>query len=289
MAKVVTDDSNYKAIADSIRNNADAVYAEQLMMPRDMPTMIDELASYQRSEGHNEGYIEGVNSGYVDGYMDGQTKEYDRFWDAYQNNGNRTVYSIWVGGFAGSAWNDENFKPKYPIVPTDAGYLFRATGITDLTKEDIVLDFSKCTAFNYTFAYNGKRVKFPLIIDMSSATNTTSTFADYDGTDLSLVFSEKTVPTSNTFSNNKNLTDLTISGTIGKTGLNLQWSTKLSKASITSVVNALSDTTSGLTVTLSLTAVNTAFATSAGLADGSTSEEWATLAATKSNWTISLV
>lgn len=64
---------------------------------------------------------------------------------------------------------------------------------------------------------------------------------------------------------------------------------KLSKPSITSIINCLSTTTSGLTVTLSKTAVNNAFETSEGVADGSTSQEWLNLVATKTNWTISLV
>ena len=91
------------------------------------------------------------------------------------------------------------------------------------------------------------------------------------------------------FTNCFQLQNLTIEGIIGQNGFNVQWSTKLSKASITSIINALSETTSGLTVTLSKTAVNNAFETSAGAADGSTSEEWTTLEGTKTNWTISLV
>ena len=70
--------------------------------------------------------------------------------------------------------------------------------------------------------------------------------------------------------------------------LDMKSCTLLSKASITSIINALSSTTSGLTVTLSKTAVNTAFETESGGADGSTSQEWLALATTKSNWTISL-
>ena len=85
-----------------------------------------------------------------------------------------------------------------------------------------------------------------------------------------------------------NLTNLTMSGTIKATGMDLHYSTKLSKASIISVINALSDTTNALKVQLPKTAVNNAFETSSGVADGSTSEEWTTLIATKANWTIAL-
>ena len=54
---------------------------------------------------------------------------------------------------------------------------------------------------------------------------------------------------------------------------------KLSKSSITSVINALSDTEVGKTATFSQVAKESAF----------TAEEWATLIGTKPNWTISLV
>ena len=84
------------------------------------------------------------------------------------------------------------------------------------------------------------------------------------------------------------LVNLTMTGTIKSSGFNVSPCTKLSKASITSIINVLSSTTTGKSVTLSLTAVNTAFETSSGAGDGSTSEEWTTLIATKSNWTISL-
>ena len=84
------------------------------------------------------------------------------------------------------------------------------------------------------------------------------------------------------------LVNLTMTGTIKANGLYLTPCNKLSKASITSVINALSDTTNTLKVQLSKTAVNNAFETSSGVADGSTSEEWTTLIATKANWTIAL-
>ena len=91
------------------------------------------------------------------------------------------------------------------------------------------------------------------------------------------------------FLNAHSLKNVVFLGSIANGGLDLQWSTQLSKASITSLINALSETTSALSVTLSRTAVNAAFETSAGAKDGVSSAEWATLIATKPNWTISLV
>jgi hypothetical protein len=84
------------------------------------------------------------------------------------------------------------------------------------------------------------------------------------------------------FFNCNALENLTIEGVIGQNGFDVRYSTKLSKASITSVINALSATTSGLTVTLSKTAVERAFGST-------TSTEWSALVATKSNWNISLI
>ena len=74
------------------------------------------------------------------------------------------------------------------------------------------------------------------------------------------------------------LRNITFSGTIGK-DIDFQKSTKLTKASIESIINALSSTASGVTVTFSQIAVNNAFST----------DEWNALIATKPNWTISLV
>jgi len=85
------------------------------------------------------------------------------------------------------------------------------------------------------------------------------------------------------------LKNLTVNGTIKASKLDTSPCTLLSKASIESIINALSSATSALDVTFSQTAVDTAFETSKGAADGSTSEEWAALIATKQNWTISLV
>ena len=91
------------------------------------------------------------------------------------------------------------------------------------------------------------------------------------------------------FSSCSGLTNLTIAGGINTSGMSLGSATKLSKASITSVVNALSASASGKSITFSKTAIASAFETSSGAADGSTSDEWLNLIATKSNWTISLV
>ncbi len=51
--------------------------------------------------------------GYAEGYEIGKREEYDRFWDAYQENGELTNY---YNRFIQAGWTDETFKPKYPII-----------------------------------------------------------------------------------------------------------------------------------------------------------------------------
>lgn len=204
------------------------------------------------------------------------------FWDAYQDNGKRTDYTV---AFAGKGWTKETFKPKYDIVPTTTTQMFGRNGLKDvdlvehLRKLEKNLDFSKCTSFTEVFYYTGiTRIGE---IDTRSCSNLNTifayTFASLETVEL-LRLKEDGSQTfaKNSFIQCTGLTNITIAGVIGKGGIELQWSTKLSKASITSFIEALSTSTSGLTITFSTTAVNNAF----------TSEEWEALKSNKSNWEI---
>lgn len=224
-------------------------------------------------------------AGKAEGIAEGKQAEYDSFWDEYQDYGKRTSYTMYDGTFAGKYWTDALFRPKYSIKPSTAYMMFRSTAITDLTREDISLDFSECTDMQYTFAY-AALLKVPPI-DMSSATTTTSTFSYYKGTDLSIIASANTIFAPTTFDYVENLKNLVIEGIVA-TAFNVKRSKNLTRDSIVSIINALSTTTTGLTVTFSKEAVDNAFATAEGAADGSTSAEWLALVATRSNWTIAL-
>ena len=130
------------------------------------------------------------------------------------------------------------------------------------------IDFSSLTEWQYFSYYNNR--------------NTLVAKLKYSDTSNGTNFS-------NMFYSCSALTNLTIAGSINTSGMNLKSATKLSKASITSVVNALSASASGKSITFSKTAIDSAFETSSGAADGSPSDEWLNLIATKSNWTISLI
>lgn len=184
---------------------------------------------------------------------------YDEFWDAFQNYGNRVDYNH---AFYGLGWDENTFKPKYDFI---AGRSYNMFAWSYIKQIDKVVDISKSQQIYGTFAYCYKL-------------HTIKKFAVNEN----CVFS-------NDFKDCVELVNLTIEGTIGKNGFDVHWSTKLSKESIKSIINALSATTSGLAITFSKTAVNKAFETAEGANDGSTSAEWNALIAPKSNWTISLV
>lgn len=247
MSWVVTDDNHYKAIADTIRNKGDNLSIT--MKPSEMPNNIETVCEHQYDKGYDVGLDEGKQA------------EYDRFWDMFQQNGNRKGYQ---NAFM-TAWDDTAYNPKYPIVCQSNIYaatgLFSGSTITD-TKVPIMIRNTRADTL-FQDCVNLKRIP-------------------------SLTF-ENLVRFSNTFRNCKALEELNLYGTLDIDGFDVQWSTRLSKSSIESIINALSATTSGLSVTFSRTSVNTAFETSEGAADGSTSAEWTELANTKSNWTINLV
>lgn len=222
----------------------------------------------------------------------GMHMEWNKVWDAIQNYGKRTSFPY---AFAYSSWNDKNFKPKYDIRPIgNASTLFRDAEIVDLEatlqKCGVVLDTSQVTSLNYAFYCPYLQV-IPTI-DMTKITTINETNLALRSpiiTIRKIIMAETTPFYSQCFRNATNLENLIFEGVIGCNGIDLQWSPKLSHDSIVSIINALSTTTSGLTVTLSKTAVNNAFETSAGAVDGSTSQEWLNLIATRNNWTISLV
>ena len=226
-------------------------------------------------------YDSGIEVGKADG---GSDSFYDTFWDAYQNKGIRGNYEYAFSGEFGteqiSGWTDENFKPKYPIVPLRAQNMFNKSHIqkSPYLKN---MDFSNCIAF--TQCFNNSTIEELGVID-SGANATGFAFTGVFSGCKNLHTIEKWIPPRSSAALNypfgacTALVNITVEGAI-KQSISFGESSLLSKASITSIVNALSDTSSGMTLTLSLTAVNNAFG---GGKDGA---EWQALIATKPNWT----
>lgn len=262
MAKdYVVEDTKLIAIAEEIRNSAGVTDEYSL---EEMPEGVRLV--YNR--GHEQGYDEGIITGEKIGYDKGKQAEYNLLWDTLQNNGSTSganYYYKFSYSNNGVGWTDENFNPKYPLIcannTTSAMALFYAnTNITD-TKVPIVALGSNIQAMFYNAS---KLVTIRKIIVHAGVTVASTTFQGCTA-----------------------LENITVDGVIGQ-DFDIHWSTKLTKASIGSIMAALSTTNKGKSVSLSKAAVNKAFETSEGAKDGSTSEEWATLADTRPNWTISL-
>lgn len=216
--------------------------------------------------------------------------QWNAFWDTFQVNGTRKNYQY---AFSRDAWSNDTFKPKYDIVPTSAAYMFAYNqnnpNLTDikslLEQQGVVLDTSKCTNMESMFYVGTYFTRFPAI-SFESCTELKSTFYNchsLQSIDKVILKSDGTNTFnqdswSRPFGSTAALKRMIVEGVIGKNGFYVD-SKKLDKESITSIINALSATTTGLTVTLSLAAKNAAF----------TVDEWAALIATKPNWTISLV
>lgn len=225
-------------------------------------------------------------------YKAGQKSEYDRFWDAYQDSGNRTNYN---NAFGGNGWTLDTFQPKYDMKPLASYMLFRNSAINVdlvayLDSLGVVLDLSRSGTYQYIF----QSTLFTRVGEIDGTRSGATGYIDvFNGSNLLETIDKLTVKSTQTFGSNcfngcTALKNITFGGTIGK-NLNIKWSTLLTKNSIMSIINALSTTTTGTTLTLSGTAVDNAFESSEGAADGSSSTEWTTLVAAHSNWTISLV
>ena len=315
MAIVRTDDRHYKNIANTLRSisgDSDLYTPEQL--PSAITKGINDAHGAGINVGYNEGYgvgygvgeEQGYNIGFSEGYDEGETdgkqEAYDAFWDSFQQNGERRIYH---NAFSGSGWNSDILKPKYPIIANSESNscngMFQNCNFANDTPIDMTeicekLDLTECV--NATNMFSNVHMK-NITVDLSNVTNMTNCFNQSNGgriKDIYLKVSEKCTTFTSAFAYMGNKIEggycetlIFLEGSvIAANGLVFNKWNYLNKESITSIINALSPTTTKLTITLSKVSVNKAFETSKGASDGSTSSEWASLIATKSNWTISL-
>ena len=217
-------------------------------------------------------------------YEAGKKAEYDAFWDGMQNYGNRKTYN-----YAFAYWDKfECIRPRYKIVPIDAGGCYamflQNKGIKKIEAE--YFDFSQkprgtnlSTTYGYTFSScsNLEEIEDIGLIPEYEYNNTFGYCSKLHT--IAKMGVDANTKYSNAFVGCGELVNLTIVGTIGQNGFDIHWSTKLSADSLKSIINALSTTTTGLTITLPTTAQSNYEAVyGAG--------SWATLVATRSNWTI---
>lgn len=170
---------------------------------------------------------------YGAGAESGKQAEYDRFWDVFQQNGNRVSYD---NAFAGVGWTDETFNPKYKAMPTSAYMMFRYAEITKDISEAV--DFSNCKNFGYTFyAAKLKTVN----VNATQSTSLLSAFASASIETLHLIVSSAGATTNDTFTNMRLLKNFTIEGVISGGNINISASTALTVDGAKNLINALAD------------------------------------------------
>ena len=182
--------------------------------------------------GYEKGSAEGGEGSYDQGYADGKQAEYDLFWDNFQQNGECRNYD---SAFRGDFFNDAIYNPAYPIIASDtygASYMY----MNNKRLTDTKVTVSVPGLGNGMVFYQASRLKRIPTLEISDKTTFSNWFAGCSA-----------------------LEEMNVVGTIAQNEFDVHWSTKLSRNSIIGVVNALSPTTTGLTVTLSKTAVENAF------------------------------
>lgn len=178
-------------------------------------------------------------------YEKGKEKEREIFWKTYQNEGARTDYRY---TFANEGWTVDTFKPRYDIAPTGQieGMFYCSNIQADLPqlleKLGVSLSFGNLVQkvnFLRLFGYS----KFTRIgeVDLRmSRYALNEVFLECDNlvTIDKLIVDESTIFANSTFQYCTALENLTIEGTIGQNGLNVQWS-PLTYESLESIADAL--------------------------------------------------
>ena len=150
---------------------------------------------------------------------------YDTFWDSYQLNGTRTNYRYAFYSQNSGVWTDDLYAPKYPIIATGSyggDSVFQNSLITD-TKVDIEIGIN--ASYTFISCYNLKTIR-------------------------KLIVSENTT-FNRWFGGCGALENVTFDGVIAS-DISFSDSTKLTNASVQSVIDHLKDLTGLTSQTLTL-------------------------------------
>ena len=260
----------FKEIADAIRERTGT---NDLIKPSDFASKIDDVYT----AGQNSG-----GGGYDEGFADGKEAEKRERWNKHLEG----FKTAWSYGFAGMGINDETFTP-YADIKMRAGYniqgLFTFSGITNLkgileqygTTLDLKLGANSANLFA-----SSKVTHIPRLL-LDSATGFATAFQSCTNlVSIDELYVPKVTSFSNTFQNCTSLEEIRITSEIKINGLDLHWS-PLSKTSVESVVEHLSSTTSGLTVTFNASKIAEIDSVEGG-------NWWENLKNTRQNWTFAL-
>lgn len=287
MGVKIIKDETLKGIADAIRSKTGT----------NEPIRTDAMAeviggiSAGGDDRYDEGYNDGSADGFREGFGDGERAEYDRFWDAYQQNGERTDYSY---AFSYAGWTTDTFRPKYVVRPKNATGMFYNSPLTGDFRDYCELDMSLCTVTTNAF-FGLSKITALGVFDLKSGGfgQLFESMSSLETIEKIILYPEVKYNTNWGISRCPNLKEVRFEGELRQmtqTVFDLsRQNASLSKASIESLINVLSSYATGLSCQILKRVIDREFATSEGANDGSSSAEWSALVATKSNWTISLV
>ena len=209
--------------------------------------------------GKRRGYSEGFADGTPQTYKDGERAASETFWDYLTNYGNRASYRAVF-----NRWGGETFEPTRKIIPRESESSYCTFNDAQKLKklEAKYIDFSKKTrgtgnhgGYYYTF-YNCLDLQEIEDIGMQADINYTHAFSSCkDLHTIAKIRCDEATTFSNTFDFCAALKNVTFEGDIGQ-DINLKWSKNLSADSITNIIEHLSDTAQGKTLTLSSAEVN---------------------------------
>lgn len=203
--------------------------------------------------GYETGLQAGQQMGRQQGMEQGKQAEYDRFWNAFQYNGNRTNYDT---AFAGDGWTLETFKPKYNISYIASAYMmFRNNTIkTDLTAHlehlGITLNFGYCS--NLQYAFNGCAYTRICKIDARNigAIAMSQTFSNSRNLEtIDEIVCADATRFDGTFNGLENLKNIKFDGAINS-NISFPKSAGLTNASVQSIIEHLKDLTGSAGKTL---------------------------------------
>lgn len=246
MAIVTTDNKHYQNIAHAIRDTG--VY-EGPIPPSQMAELITEAGQTAKQMGKQE--------------------EYDRFWDAFQNNGARRCYDR---AFC-ITWSHDMFRPKYDLVVDSANGMFSHFsydyGTVSLKQllSDAGISLILQNPYNIGSMFDGSKISEIGELDFSTAirNGNTGVFQNCSA----LVTIDKLVPPvgqttfSNWFHNCTALENVIFEGVINANNFDIHWSTKLTHDSLMSIINCLADRSEQSAYTVTLGTANLAKLTDA--------------------------
>ena len=191
-------------------------------------------------------------------YEAGKQAEQDELWEQFQDGGKEKSYYY---AFAYKRFNDETYNPKYDIRigngTTPGRDVFYNSAITD-TKVNIYANSSSL----YQCFYGAVLLETIRLLSVYETTSLDQTFPSCES-----------------------LKNITIEGVIGQ-NIDIHWS-PLTTESIVNIIEHLSTTSSGKTLTLNTSAVNAMTFPYTSTESGVTYNGWDELIGTRSNWTIS--